>query len=119
MPTHEPELSEPYYQGDFYPEGPGASIEYRYTEDDGFSYDPDAPGELEWQSDPVASDADLNWSNEAERRLVGMAILTHHLRHAPTDDEIDLFMSEIAPTLEDGIPFAIGVNSLDAAGLRA
>jgi hypothetical protein len=47
MPTHEPELSEPYYSGDFYDGdyggAPGALVEYRYTEDDGYSYDPVRP----------------------------------------------------------------------------
>lgn len=122
MPTHEPELSEPYYDGDFiaadYGHPGGAIIEYRYTEDDGYSYDPDAPGEVEWLSESVASGPNVNWSDDAEKRDVGELILTHLFKRAPTIDELDIFMDEIAPSLKDGNPFVVGLGQLDAAGLR-
>jgi hypothetical protein len=66
----------------------------------------------------VASGPNVNWSNDAERRQVGEAILAHRLRRAPTADELDIFMDDIGPSLEDGLPFAIGVGKLDDAGLR-
>jgi hypothetical protein len=121
MPTHEPEMSEAYYGGDFY-EGSyggesGANVQYFYVEDDGYSYDPDAPGEPEWLTQPVLSGPDVNWSDDASKRKLGEAILSHYFRRASTSDELDLFMEEIAPSLEDGIPFAIGVGTLDDAGL--
>lgn len=124
MPTHEPEPSEPYYSGDFIAEDygvqAGAIIEFRYTEDDGYSYDPDAPGEVEWSSDPVASGPHVNWSDDAEKRLVGEAILAHLLKQAPTQDQLDAFMQDVAPNhLEDGQPFAIGIGTLRDAGLEA
>lgn len=123
MPTHEPELSEPYYNGDWAEAGPSNGlwgvVEYRYTEDDGYSYDPDAPGEVEWLTEPVASGSDVNWSDDAERRKVGEAILGHLFKRAPTSEELDVFMDHIAPTMKDGLPFAIGVNALADAGLEA
>lgn len=124
MPTHEPEVSEPYYSGDFYEGGhgnaPGAIIEYRYTEDDGYSFDPDAPGEVDWLSEPVASGPDVNWSDDAEKRVVGELILSHLLKRAPNSEELEAFMLDIAPSkLEDGMPFAIGVGVLRDAGLEA
>jgi len=122
MPTHEPELSEPYYSGDFYEGGPatpgGAKLEYRYTKDDGYSFDPDTPGEVEWLSEPVASGEELEWGSEAGKRLVGEAILTHYYRRAATVDELDLFVEHIAPGLEDGQELVIGVGDLVSAGLE-
>lgn len=121
MPTHEPEPSEAYYGGDFYkgPYGgePGAIVQYFYVEDDEQSYDPDAPGDVEWLTQPVISGPDVSWSDDASRRKLGAAILSHYFARAPTSDELDIFMEEIAPSLEDGIPFVIGVGSLDDAGL--
>lgn len=123
MPTHEPELSEPYYGGDFYDGGtydrtpPGATIQYFHTEDDGYSYDPDAPGEVEWLTEAVAAGPDVGWSDDAERRRTGEAILRHYFAREPTRDELDTFMEEIAPSLQDGQPFAIGTDVLRNAGL--
>lgn len=115
-------MSEPYYGGEFYDGDyggqPGARVSYFYTEDDGYSYDPDAPGDVEWLDEPVAGGPDVNWSDAAEQRQVGTAILTHYFSRAPTDDEIELFMEEIAPTLTDGLPLEIPVGQLEAAGLR-
>jgi hypothetical protein len=122
MPTHEPELSEPYYGGDFYDGDyggePGATVQYFYTEDDGYSYDPDAPGEVEWMTEPVASGPDVSWSDVAEKRHLGDAILRHYFQRSPTNDELDLFVDGVGPSLEDGIPFAIGIGVMDGAGLR-
>ncbi len=124
MPTHEPELSEPYYEGHWV-EGPYGSnttfgvIQYLYTEDDGYSYDPDAPGEVEWLSDSVASGPEVNWSDDAEKRQVGEAILRHRFGRQPSSEELGLFMEYIAPSLEDGKLFALGVGQLDEAGLQA
>lgn len=122
MPTHEPEQSEPYYGGDFY-EGryggeSGANVRYFYTEDDGYSYDPDAPGDVEWLTKAVVSGPNVDWSDDAGKRQVGEAILSHHLGRAPTDDELDLFVDEVGPSLEGGVPLAIGVSVLDDVGLR-
>jgi len=121
MPTHEPELSEPYYYGDWVEVGTGGGlwgvVEYRYTEDDGYSYDPDAPGEVEWLAEQVASGPDVNWSDDAEKRKLGEAILGHYFDRAPTGEEIDTFMHYIAPSLEDGLPARVGVNELSDAGL--
>lgn len=122
MPTHEPELSGPYYGGEFfdgdYGREPGARVSYFYTEDDGYSYDPDAPGDVEWLDEPVARGPDVNWSDAGEQRQVGTAILTHYCSRAPTADEIELFMEKIAPALPDGLPLESPVGQLEAAGLR-
>lgn len=123
MPTHEPELSEPYYGGEFYEGGygnpDGAVVQYFYTEDDGFAYDPDAPGELEWLTEPVASGPEVDWADDTAKRKLGEAILRHRFDREATADELDLFMTELAPTLEAGIPFGITVGQLDNAGLRS
>lgn len=123
VPTHEPEHLEPYYGGEFYEVGYGearfgATVQYFYTEDDGYSYDPDAPGDVEWLTEPVVSGPHVNWSDDAEKRKLGEAILNHRFQRAPTADELDLFVEEVAHGIEDGSPFAVGVGTLDAAGLR-
>jgi hypothetical protein len=120
MPLREPELSEPYYGGAFHEVGyTGADaivVQYFYTEDDDLLYDPDA-GDPEWLTLKVVSswNGDFDWSTDQEKRRLGTAILMHHLQRDPTEDELDLFMSEIAPTLQAGIPFEIGVKRIEAA----
>jgi hypothetical protein len=93
-------------------------VQYFYTEDDGYAYDPDAPGAVEWLTEPVVSGPDVNWSDDAETRKVGEAILRHYFGRTATSDELATFMDEIAPTIEDGIPLYVEVGKLDDAGLR-
>lgn len=123
MPTHEPELSEPYYSGTFTEAGYGSEatygvVAYFYTQDDGYSYDPDAPGEVEWLEESVLSGGNVDWSTDDDRRQVGVALLMHHLARDPTDEEMDTFMAEIAPEMREGLEFSIGVSKLTDAGLE-
>jgi hypothetical protein len=122
-PTYYVEWGEDHYSGEFWEREPvgglGALISYNYVERE--SRRPiDHPDEVEWLDAPVASDTieSLNWSDDIERRQVAKIVLNHYLGRAANDEELEIFVQEIASGWEDGKEWSVDVAEIEQqAGL--
>lgn len=111
------EWGEEHYTGEFWDNEPrgglGARITYNYVERE--SRRPiDHPEELEWLEQVLATETidTLNWSDETECRHAAQVVLCHYLSRAPSKEELNAFMDEVAFEWEGGQEWCIEIADI-------
>jgi hypothetical protein len=114
---YSPSHGEAYYSGDFWespvPFGPdGAIIEYNYVQESEYPLDPEV--DLEWLTEPLASDTTnkVDWADDASRAHCAQIVLRHSLSREPRVDEVEEFLETIACEWHDGRPWVLYVGDL-------
>ncbi|MFN8215141.1 MAG: restriction endonuclease [Solirubrobacterales bacterium] len=117
-PTYHIEWGEDHYTGEFWDNEPfggtGACISYNYVERE--SRRPiDHPDQLEWLDEPLASNTidELNWSDDAEREAAARIVLDHYLGQAASEEELEVFVLEVASKWEDGQEWSVEVGEIE------
>ena len=72
-----------------------------------------------WESEDESEvlEADVSWEEAADKRECAVVVLRHWLGREPKSDEVDLFVTELAATWEDGHYWVVWAGELIQLGL--